>query len=353
MVRLVRYLVKENVEDIICGATLLGAGGGGSAGPALKVLESLFKKTDRIELVGPEEVQNDSKAIVSAGMGSPEVLLKEGWKGEQIYAFERAEKMFGAIDYVLPVETGGFNTFTAIQTAGMKHKKLVDGDGAGRAIPELEQTTFYLGGVPSSPLILADWKGNSAILYPKDAYMAETMGRALTTVFNMAAGIAIFYMDGKKLNESVVPGMISIEQKVGKVIKETNKAKGNVVDAVLKEIDGKLLGKGVIKKKTVEVKGGFDFGRIFVGDIVVDYKNENMIAWKNGKPIAMVPDSICWLTTDGTPLTNADIKEGLEVAVIGKKAHPKFRTKEAYNTFKHILEILGYKGDFKGIEELV
>jgi len=348
-----RYLLEENVEDIIRGATLLGAGGGGSAGPALKALEDLFDKTDRIELAELTEVKDASKAIVSAGMGSPEVLLKEGWKGEQIYAFERAEKMFGKIDYVLPVETGGFNTFTAIQTAGMENKKLVDGDGAGRAIPELEQTTYYLAGIPPSPMVLADRNGNSAILYPKDAYMAESMGRAITTVFNMAAGISIFYMSGKQLKESVVPGAISIAERVGKVIREANKAKKDVVAAVLMETDGKLLGKGIIKKKTVEVKGGFDFGRIFVGDIVVDYKNENMIAWKNGKPIAMVPDSICWLTTDGNPMTNADIQEGQEVAVIGKKAHPKFRTKEAYHTFAHVLEILGYKGEFKGIEELV
>ncbi|MEM0195591.1 MAG: DUF917 domain-containing protein [Candidatus Micrarchaeaceae archaeon] len=347
-----RYLSKENVVDIITGATLLGAGGGGSAEPAMKALETLFEKTDRIEMVDPNEVGDTSKAIVSAGMGSPEVLLKEGWKGEQIYAFERAEKIFGRIDYILPVETGGFNTFTAIQTAGMKNKKLVDGDGAGRAIPEIEQTTYYLNGISSSPMILADSKGNSAILYPEDAYMAEKMGRAITTVFNMTAGISIFYMTGKQLKSSVVSGTISTAEKVGKIIKESRGSKSDVVNAVIEEIDGKLLEKGIVKKKTVEVKGGFDFGRIYIGEIIVDYKNENMIAWKNGQPIAMVPDSICWLTTDGIPLTNADIKEGMEVAVIGKKAHPKFRTKEAFQTFRHVLEILGYKGEFKRMEEI-
>ncbi|MEM3543645.1 MAG: DUF917 domain-containing protein [Candidatus Micrarchaeia archaeon] len=347
-----RYLSKENVVDIITGATLLGAGGGGSAEPAMKALETLFEKTDRIEMVDPNEVGDTSKAIVSAGMGSPEVLLKEGWKGEQIYAFERAEKIFGRIDYILPVETGGFNTFTAIQTAGMKNKKLVDGDGAGRAIPEIEQTTYYLNGISSSPMILADSKGNSAVLYPEDAYMAEKMGRAITTVFNMTAGISIFYMTGKQLKSSVVSGTISTAEKVGKIIKESRDSKSDVVNAVIEEIDGKLLEKGIVKKKTVEVKGGFDFGRIYIGEIIVDYKNENMIAWKNGQPIAMVPDSICWLTTDGIPLTNADIKEGMEVAVIGKKAHPKFRTKEAFQTFRHVLEILGYKGEFKRIEEI-
>ncbi|MGC8699310.1 MAG: DUF917 domain-containing protein [Candidatus Acidifodinimicrobium sp.] len=348
-----RHLSKENVKDVIVGATFLGAGGGGSAEPAMKVLDQTFSNNGEVELFEPNEISDSSTAIVSAGMGSPEILLKEGWKAQQVYAFERAESMFGKIEYVLPVETGGFNTFTAIQTAITKRRKLVDGDGAGRAIPELEQTTYYLSGIPSSPLILADSQGNSAVLYPKDAYMAENMGRAITTVFNMAAGISIFYMSGKQLRSSVVNGAISVAEGVGKVIKNAKKSNEDIIEKVIKEIDGKILGRGIVKKKIVEVKGSFDFGRVHVGDITVDYKNENMIAWKNGKPIAMVPDSICWITTDGIPLTNADIKEGLDVVVIGRKAHPKFRTDRAYDTFRHVLEMLGYKGEFKRIEDII
>lgn len=146
---------------------------------------------------------------------------------------------------------------------------------------------------------------------------------------------------------------MSMNENVGKIIKEAIETKKDVIEEVLRSIDGYLLAKGKIKKKSVEVKGGFDFGRVYVNDIIVDFKNENMIAWKNGKPIAMVPDSICWITLDGIPLTNADIKEGLEVAVIGKKAHPKFRDDKVFSTFSHILESLGYKGGFKPIEELI
>jgi len=60
----------------------------------------------------------------------------------------------------------------------------------------------------------------------------------------------------------------------------------------------------------------------------------------------MVPDSICWLTTDGEPLTNADVKEGLEVAAIGKRAHEKWKTPQGFKLFSHILESIGYKGGY-------
>ncbi|MGC8701225.1 MAG: DUF917 domain-containing protein [Thermoplasmata archaeon] len=348
-----KKLFKKDIENILRGATLLGAGGGGSQLPALKSLEELINRVEYIEMISPEEANDSGKAIISAGMGSPEILLKEGWHGEQVYAFEKAEELLGNIDYVVAVETGGFNSYTAIQTAGLKSKKLIDGDGAGRAIPELEQTSFYKYGINAVPLILADNKGNSAILYPKDAFISEQMGRAITTVFNMTAGIATYYMNGKQLKDSIIPGTMTLNEKVGKIIKESVESKKDIIEEVLKAIDGYLLAKGKVKRKTVEVKGGFDFGRVFVDDIVVDFKNENMIAWKNNKPIAMVPDSICWITIEGTPLTNADIKEGMEVAVIGKKAHPKFRDEKVFSTFSHILESLGYKEEFKPIEDLV
>jgi hypothetical protein len=346
-----RKLLEKDVKNIIEGATLLGAGGGGSAGPALVALKQLYKKIDYIEMYDPTEISDKSTGIISAGMGSPEVLLKRGWNSEQVYAFERAEKLLGKMDFVVSVETGGFNSFTGMQTAGLKHKKLIDGDGAGRAIPELEQTTFSLHGIPSSPLFLADSKGNSAILYPKDASMAETMGRALTTVFEMTAGIALYYMDGKQLKDSIVPNTLSLNESIGKKLGKTKNI-DDMIAEILKDLNGKLLTKGKVKKRTVEVRGAFDFGRVYINDVIVDYKNENMIAWKDNKPVAMVPDSICWLRTDGTPLTNADLKEGMDIAVILKKAHPKFRGKKAFSTFKGVLGLLGYKGEFVGIEEL-
>ena len=108
-----------------------------------------------------------------------------------------------------------------------------------------------------------------------------------------------------------------------------------------------------VEKRTEEVKAGFDYGKVFVKDVVIDYKNENMIAWRNDKPIAMVPDLICWLTTDGEPLTNADVREGLEVVVIGAKAHEKWRVPGGFDVFRHVLKLLGYEGEYKPIEELL
>ena len=86
-----RVLHKQEIEDIIKGATLLGAGGGGSAKTGLGLVEEIGEVT----LVEPEDVSDDSNVVVVAGMGSPVVLLKEGWRGEEVPALERLEKVTG------------------------------------------------------------------------------------------------------------------------------------------------------------------------------------------------------------------------------------------------------------------
>ena len=346
-----KKMSKQDLQDLVYGATLLGAGGGGSPQPVGRMIDEMFEKKEFIEIVTPEEIPDSARIVVSAGMGSPVVLLKEGWRGEEVHAFERMEKLTGKIDYIVPVETGGFNSFTPIHNAVSKNIPVIDGDGAGRAIPELEQTTFHLGGIPVEPICLADSKGNSAILYPENAKMGEDMARAVTTVYGMTAGIICYPMNGKQLKNAVVPGTLTLNKKVGKALREASG--GDVVEAALRAMDGYLLAKGRVKKKTEEVKAGFDYGKVYVEDVIVDYKNENMMAWKEGKPLVMVPDSICWLGLDGKPLTNVDVKEGLEVAVIGKRAHEKWRVPKGFEVFKHILKLLGYEGEYKPIEEIV
>jgi DUF917 family protein len=343
-----RSLQKQQVEDIIRGATLLGAGGGGSAKTGYLMVEEIKD----VVVVDPADVSDESMVVVVAGMGSPVVLLKEGWRGEEVPALERMEKILcKKIDYIVPVETGGFNSISPLHAGAIKGLPVIDGDGAGRAIPELEQTTFNLGGVPVEPICLADSKGNSCALYSKDAKMGEDMARAITTIFGMTAGIVCYPMTGKQLKETVIPGTLSTAEAVGKAIREAKEVGKDVVEAALKAMDGVLLVKGKVAKKTEEVKSGFDYGRIYVGDVIVDYKNENMIAWKNNQPLVTVPDSICWLRIDGEPLTNADIGEGMEVAVIGKRAHPKWIALNGFKLVKHVLESIGYTGGYVPLKQ--
>ena len=61
-------------------------------------------------------------------------------------------------------EAGGVNSTTPFVVAAMAGLPLVDGDGMGRAYPELQMVTFTMHGVSATPMVLCDDKGNSLVL---------------------------------------------------------------------------------------------------------------------------------------------------------------------------------------------
>ena len=68
--------------------------------------------------------------------------------------------------------------------------------------------------------------------------------------------------------------------------------------------------------------------------------------------MAIVPDLICSIDSKGNPLTNADLREGMEITYIGFAAAPAFRTPEAFALFGGILKRLDYHDGFVPIEKL-
>ncbi|MBA7574653.1 DUF917 domain-containing protein [Candidatus Atribacteria bacterium 1244-E10-H5-B2] len=351
-----RILRKRELLDIIQGATFLGTGGGGSPKSG-EVLVEGFLSGKEIELVSVDEVEDETKIVVAAGMGAPEVLLKRGWSRETVNAFNALEKVTGEkFDYVIPVETGGFNSITPMTITVEKGIPTIDADGAGRAIPELQQTMFCINNIPISPTALADHANIWVVINAEDPFKMEGLARAVTTELGMQAGIVCHIMSGKEMREAVITGTISKAEKVGKAIREAKEANKDPVEAVLSIVGGFVLGKGTVISVSTETKGGFDFGKAIIkGDgetIRVDYKNENMLAWRNENLVAMVPDGICYISLAGQPLTNADIKEGMDVAVIGIKAPDKWRVPTGFDVFRRAVEAIGYRGEYKKIEEL-
>ncbi len=355
-----RTLTRADMDDIIIGAALLGAGGGGSPEQGKQLIDYVLSIGGDVNLVSPEEVNDDSLVAVVGGMGSPVAALEKGIFNAHIRAFEALEKAIGKrIEYVIPLEIGAGNSIGLMAVPAKKGLAIIDGDGAGRAVPELQMTTFAIYGVPISPFALANEEDVSVIVHTDSALQCENVARAVCTSFGMVAGFATYAMTGKKMKELVIPNTISLAQETGHLMRTAGREGEDLPSRVAQELGGYVLARGLIK--TVETKsvGGFDFGVVVVEDvssgkpIQIDFKNENMICWKDKTPLAMVPDPICMMTADGRPLTNADVKEGLDAAVLGFKAHAKWRRPDAIGLFTSVLKQLGYAGDYVPIEELV
>lgn len=354
-----RLLGKEELEDIVWGSTILGAGGGGSPHDGLNLVKQIKSKVVVFDI---EDLPENANAVVVAGIGSPKAMIEKGFGPEAVFAYEAIKNMaaVGGIDlaYLMPGEIGGLNTMTPLYVASLKGIPVVDADGNGRAVPELSTGLYPIYKIPTSPLVVANKAGDVIVAYlkdPLDTTMAETIARTAAVSFGMLAAFATWIVNRGTIKKYLMPNSISKSEKIGRAIRKSKTSGMDTVKEVISITGGRELFRGNIKRIETRTVEGFDFARTTIEGIAnyrgktfnIDSKNENMIGWQDEKPIIMVPDLISMMTTEGKPLTNADTKEGMDIAVLGIPApEPWKRIPEGFNCWQPILENLGYEGPY-------
>jgi DUF917 family protein len=352
-----RKLGKPEMSDVSVGAGLLGAGGGGAVAEGLKMVDRVLKFGDAVDLVTTDEIDDDAWGAVIAGMGSPVASRKRPRTYSLTWAMELLAETLGfEAAFVIPFELGAGNSITPMLVGVQMGIPVVDGDPVGRAVPQIDMTTFHLGGIGISPLALVNEDRISAVIRTDEPYDMERVARAVSAELGSVAAIACYAMQGRDLKRFVIPDTTTLAEKVGATIRETVAAGGDPATAVIDEMDGYLLGRGTVSVAESEMRGGFDFGRVEVeGDlpIQVGVQNENMIAYRGEQLLAVCPDLICAISDGGAPLSNAEIEVGMGITYIGFAANPAFRTPEAFDLFSTALGVLEYDGGFVPIEELM
>jgi DUF917 family protein len=233
---------------------------------------------------------------------------------------------------------------------------VVDGDGAGRAVPELQLSTFDIYGITPSPMSIAGASGEGGMIFAKTALSMEVMARALCQTFGNCAGTVSYPMNGSAMKKIIVPDTMSLCEKTGRVINASKPSGEKIAEKLRKEIGMAEFGSGVVAKKVSETRGGFDYGHVDVegkggSKLTVFFKNENILALKSGKVVAMIPDLVCWLSEDGEPLTNADVEKGRKVFVLGLEANKLLRTKKAIAAFHHLYSEQGYNVEYEPMQK--
>ena len=351
-----RKLHEEQLRDIVLGAGLMGGGGGGSIAEGMRLVDRVLEFGEAVELVTPEELPESAWGAVIAGVGSPKSSLHLIRTKSPTLALELLEQAVGKrFSFVIPFEVGAGNSINPMLASIQKGIPIIDGDPCGRAVPEINMTTFHLGGIPITPLALSTEDRISAIIRTPVPHDAERVTRAITAELGGVSAIAAQHMSAADLKRLVIPGTTSIIERVGRSIRETRSKHGDVVEVLRTRFKGHLLGKGRVAGLSGETRNGFDFGCVELEGglpVKVFFQNESMIALREEELLAVVPDLICCLDHEGNPLTNADIAEGMDVVYIGFAGHPMFRKPEAYNLFTTILSRLGYESGFRPIENL-
>lgn len=335
-------ITPDFLERLAIGAGILGTGGGGNPYNGKLMALQQLKLGRQIEVVHPSEVPDTAVVTSVGGMGAPTVGVERIDQGEEsLRAMRALEKRTGTtVEYVVPSEIGGGNSIMPIIVAAQAGIKVVDGDGMGRAFPELQMETYVMYGIPPTPGALADHSSREVVFSGiSDATTLERYARVVTVQMGGGAGYAFPIMTGTELKRTVIPGTLSLAAKIGDAVFAERSAHGDPVGAVIATTGGKLFFTGKISDVERRLEGGFTRGGLkldgsgaFAGqELHIDFQNENLIARTGaGEILAIVPDLICIVDEENAePITTEILRYGLRVAVIGIPAPAALKTNQA------------------------
>jgi DUF917 family protein len=352
-------LTTQDVKDMAVGAAILGSGGGGDPYIGMLMAIQAIERGKKVELVEPDVVDDNDFLVPVAMMGTPTVLIEKIPGGDEVlWVLRSIEKYYGReANYITPIEAGGVNSMIPIVAAAYTGKPLLNGDGMGRAFPELQMVTFHLIGVKATPMVLSDERGNTVILDTIDNFWAEKIARAITIKFGGSAYIAIYAMMGRDYRRGVVKRAPLLALELGKTIREAKRRGVNVFDAILDITKGFTLFKGKIVDVARFNIGGFARGEVTIegfdefknSRMIVKFQNENLVAIKDGEVVATTPDIISILDIESAkPITTERLRYGLRVVVIGIPCDEKWRTEEGLKVVGP--KYFGYDVDYIPIE---
>jgi hypothetical protein len=353
-------LDHDALDEIALGATVLGTGGGGDPTLGKLMAQQAVAQHGPVQLLALNDMPDDGWIIPTAMMGAPTVLVEKIPSGSEVLdAFRMLERHLQCRAVAtVSAEAGGVNSMIPIVVAASLGIPLVDADGMGRAFPELQMVTPTLHGVAATPMVVADEKGNQALLETPNNFWTERLARTVTIQMGCSACIALYAMQGAVAKKAMIPGTISLARKIGHTLKTCRERKQDPIAALTTLLHGRRLCKGKITDVRRRTERGFARGEVDIAGVgrdagarcMLSFQNENLIFWRNGTPEVTVPDLITVVDEQtGLPITTESLKYGLRVAVLAFPCHPQWRTPEGLALVGP--RYFGYEIDYAPLEK--
>ena len=358
-------ITVADIPDVARGAAILGAGGGGDPWVGALMAQAALAECGPVRIVAPTELGPDDFVLPVAIMGAPTVIVEKPPAGDELVrAFAAVERAVGRkVTHVACLEAGGLNSMTPIVTAARTGLPLVDGDGMGRAFPELQMVLFTLDGIPSSPMAMADEKGNTVVLDTIDNHWSERIARSATVDMGCSASIALYPLTGEQAATALVPGTLSLARDLGALVRRSRAEHRDPAEAVADHAGGRILMRGKVIDVQRRTVAGFARGTARLLGISADEGREIELAFQNehllvtelgsdgraGEVLASVPDLVCVVDVDtGEPVTTEAMRYGFRVTVLALPAHERWRTPAGLELVGP--RYFGYDHDYRPIE---
>jgi DUF917 family protein len=339
----IKQLNETDILNIMQGAAILASGGGGSVQSGIDLLDAFKQKHPDIaisvKLIPVSDMEVESNGAVVAVMGAPSGALEQPDLSSAVTgAFDELTKIAirdnRQIDYMLPIEMGGFNTFAPMLISFITGKYLLDADACGRAVPGLETILAAINGADTAPVAMADIDDNRVNLIPadkKDSILVQQMALPVVDLFKQNAGIAGWMLMRQEIIDFIPNGTITTALQIGTLIAELKSQKPanqDYIDELFNAIDtaGIVTAKALhsipqkIESYSSGQVGGWDIGEFYIGGdgtdprLHIKFSNENLLVYQQNddqswKTIVTAPDIITiYDAKTGEALTNEDLE---------------------------------------------
>lgn len=336
------YPLKEaDLLPLSLGAALLGTGGGGNPYVGMLRARELLRGGAEVSVLPLEALADGTFVGEVGGIGAPVVGVEKIEQGEEcLKALRAVEEAAGVrVSALISAEIGGANALEPVIAAAQAGLPVVDGDGMGRAFPEVQMTTFMIYGAKAAPAAIADDKGNVVVFREVvDMFWLERFARDTSVAMGAAAGLAIAPMPADFVRRVSVPGTVSQALSIGQAILDARTRRQDVVDRVCRDTGARPLFGGKVVDVERHLRGGFARGHAAIAGAGewtgqaarIAIQNEYLILWVDGRVVATVPDLVMIVEADtGEPITTEILRYGQRIAVLGLSAHALLRTPEA------------------------
>lgn len=320
-----------------------------------------------VSVVESKDLADDAELLVICGVGAPDAP-NLNFKDSPGYGLKGLQDMTGKqYEYVLPIEVGAMNSMIPLLACAQLGIPFVDGDGAGRSVPQMSMCTYALRQFSTQDTLVVSEEDKKFPLHPANADDMEAQVRKIVSdELHDAGTVATWSLSGKQIKSpgTFVPGSLTLAKSIGEAM-----ATSKPLDAVRDIIDVYysdnriIMRKGKVVAATNKVEDGFDVGTISVEDgsgmsITLYFVNESLLATIDieGVPAAFIlgPDMICSMGVDGTPMTNSEIcnqfesKKPVEISLMWVKAVDTIRTPSMFFKYLSLLLSKFGKSDLSG-----
>ena len=371
-----RISTSQDCVDFVNGCLFMGTGGGGSPTEGLELLEEALADGLELSWVDVDDVDDAALTVTTFAMGSIAPLDDEALELIADRGIEQspiASAMADAVNVIqdhlgesvgclVPAELGASNSPAPLVVAARLGIDIVDGDYAGRAVPDEMQTTPFINNKPGAPFSSVDPWGNTAIVTSvANAYMLERVGKMLSIAGIMGTAMAATPLPGAEMKDIVVRGTLSKCLAIGRAARRARELGDDPVAAVVEFTGGWRLFDGIVVRKEWEDRDGYMFGTLDIEGTGLDasrrlrvwFKNENHVTWLDGRPWVCSPDLISIVDPDSAiGYTNTDITEGDAVSIVGVRGLDVFRSPDTLDRATGP-RYYGFDIDYTPIEQLL